>query len=266
MHLGQDIRAGNYARKQLLSPLGLIAWSHRNRYELGLKVARQFGGERILDYGCGDGTFLALLTESTPAPAVAVGAEIDSSVVDDCRRRLASRPALRFVLTSELAFSEHQGAYTGLVCMEVLEHVVEVEHLMASFHQLLEPGGTLVISAPVETGLPVLLKQAVRRVAGWLHIDDYPGITPYSWRELLKAVFAGSTPHIDRPIYSTGGVDFHDHKGFNWKVLHGLIERHFKIEQILASPVRALPPSFGSQVWFIARKHSSEHGASESSP
>ena len=38
----------------------LVAWSHARRFETALALARAFRGKRILDYGSGDGTFLAL--------------------------------------------------------------------------------------------------------------------------------------------------------------------------------------------------------------
>ena len=63
------LREGHYAAKQIFCRDSLIAWSHRRRFEVGLRLARRFSGKRILDYGCGDGTFLALLHAAPLAPA-----------------------------------------------------------------------------------------------------------------------------------------------------------------------------------------------------
>ena len=69
------LRDGHYANKQIFCKDRLIAWSHRRRFETGLTLAARFAGRRMLDYGCGDGTFLALLDATAHAPAQAVGAE-----------------------------------------------------------------------------------------------------------------------------------------------------------------------------------------------
>ena len=246
---------GHYARKQIFSRSRLIAWSHSRRFETALDLARRFARGKVLDYGCGDGTFLALLMRGPHAPARAVGAELSDDLVTDCRTRLANIPNLSFALISDLPRPEHQGAYDGVVCMEVLEHVVEIDAVLDALVSLLAPGGRLLMSVPVETGLPLLVKQTVRRIAGWRGIDHYPGTTPYSWRELAAGVFAGPRPHVRRPIHhETDGKPFHDHKGFNWMVLRNKLAQRLRIEAVEASPLRLLPPQLASQVWFLASR------------
>ena len=251
---------GHYERKQLLSKDRLIAWSHRGRFETGLRLARQYaGGARVLDYGCGDGTFLAMLTgdesSSQTIPAEAVGVEITRALVEDCRRRHGARESLRFVLAGELDAKEHAGGYGLVVCMEVLEHVVGPEALVEKLARLVAPGGRLLVSVPVETGLPLVAKQAWRRVAGWRGIGDYPGTESYTLREMLRSVLAGRRQHIARRAHRTpDGAEFHDHKGFNWMRLRDLLSERFDVERTLGSPLAWLPPHLSSQAWFVARK------------
>ena len=61
------MKTGHYARKQLYGGAWLITWSHRRRFQLACRFAAQFPGKRLLDYGCGDGTFLAMACEG-PRP------------------------------------------------------------------------------------------------------------------------------------------------------------------------------------------------------
>jgi SAM-dependent methyltransferase len=245
---------GHYALKQIFSKSWLIAWSHRRRFETALRLAGRFAGGRVLDYGCGDGTFLAVLMRGPNAPAMGIGAEMTQDVVTDCSTRLSDIPNLSFVLLAELQQAQHRGAYDAVVCMEVLEHVVEVDLVLDSLVSLLAPGGRLLISVPVETGFPLLVKQTVRCVAGWRGIGHYPGTTPYAWRELAASVFAGPQPHVRRPLHhAADGSTFHDHKGFNWMVLREKLAARLVIEAVASSPVRALPPHLASQVWFLAR-------------
>ncbi len=258
--LPQAISAGHYAKKQILCKDRLIAWSHRGRFETGLRLARRYAsGARVLDYGCGDGTFLSLLTDGESsretAPAAAVGVEIAESLVKDCRRRHGGRESLRFVLADELDAPEHAGGYGLVVCMEVLEHVVGPEALVEKLARLVAPGGRLIVSVPVETGLPLLVKQAARRVAGWRGIGDYPGTEGYTFGEMLRGVLAGRRQHIARRVHKPDdGAAFHDHKGFNWMRLRDVLSERFNVERTLGSPVAWLPPHLSSQAWFVARK------------
>ena len=156
---------------------------------------------------------------------------------------------------SELEAPEHAGAYDLVVCMEVLEHVIDPEAVLATLARLLAPSGRLVISVPVETGPALVVKQVVRRIAGWRGIGDYPGTTSYSLRDLAAGLFAGRTQHIQRPVHTaTDGRRFHDHKGFNWRVVRTAIERRFQIERTMCSPVAWLPAELATQVWFVACK------------
>jgi SAM-dependent methyltransferase len=247
------LRDGHYAAKQIFCKDRMIAWSHRRRFATGLELARAFRNQRVLDYGCGDGTFLAMLSATPDRPADAVGAELDDYQVNDCRVRLGSRAGLSFVSIASLDAPAHRARYDAVVCMEVLEHVVEIDRVIDRLDGLLAPGGTLLVSVPVETGLPLLVKQTVRCIAGWRGIGDYPGTSPYTLREYLRSVFAGSTPHLARPMYG-GDTPFHDHKGFNWMALRTRLARRFVIDRVVASPVPWLGPHLATQVWFVARK------------
>jgi SAM-dependent methyltransferase len=254
--LDKPLREGHYARKQIFSKSWLISWSHRGRFEVGLQLASQFAGKRVLDYGCGDGSFLAMLMNGPAQPAMAVGAELQPEVVEDCRSRLGTKAGLSFVVNEELETAEHQGVYDAVICMEVMEHVLEPKALLDQFARLLSPSGKLLISVPVETGLPLLVKEAVRRFAGWRGIGDYPGTTSYTVREFATSVFAsGKRQHIVRPVHlNPDGSGSHDHKGFNWMVLRNMLAEMFEIERVVGSPLDWLTPHLGSQVWFLARK------------
>jgi SAM-dependent methyltransferase len=251
--LRNAIGRGHYASKQLFSRDKLVAWSHGRRFETAVDLARTFAGKRVLDYGSGDGTFLALTMMTADAPALGVGAELHAHTVEDCRARYREESRLKFVQVGELAASEHVGQYDAVFCMEVMEHVVDWEPELRRLKTLLKADGTLIISVPVETGLPLVVKQTVRRIAGWRKIGHYPGTSSYSMSELASSVFAGGRQHVRRPIFDTGGGPFHDHKGFNWMALKARLAQDFVVERVLASPFAWLGPHLATQAWFIAR-------------
>src|SRR5438128_253860 len=85
------IGAGTYAGKQLLCKDRVVAWSHARRFRLGRKLAQPYAGRTLLDYGCGDGTFLAMVGDLFPE---AVGADVDPKQITDCRTRFGELPGL----------------------------------------------------------------------------------------------------------------------------------------------------------------------------
>lgn len=249
------IEPGYYSKKQIHSKDPLISWSHRRRFEIGLRILKDLRPQRLLDYGSGDGTFIALACETPWRPPYVLGAELETSVLDDCRTRLRSIPQVEFCLISELAREERRATFDAVVCMEVLEHVTHLDEVLSQMEYVLEPGGRLIISVPVEVGLPLIVKQAVRRIAGWRNLGHYKFNSAYTGSEMLKSICAGDRQHIVRPLYAhPDGSTFHDHKGFNWRCLRKLLEERFVIERTDSSPLSMLGTSLASQVWFVARR------------
>ena len=82
-----DIEPGHYAAKQIHSPSRAVAWTHRARFQRGLELIRRYGGDTLLDYGCGDATFITMLLDEDTRPATIVGCDVHDDLVEDCRTR-----------------------------------------------------------------------------------------------------------------------------------------------------------------------------------
>lgn len=252
------LQQGHYARKQLFSRNAAVAWSHRRRFALARELASAQAGGALLDYGCGDGTFIALAHESFRE---SVGADIDVEQVKGCTERLGSLPQVRFLPIEALRDPRHRERYDAVVCMEVLEHCPsEVQPgVLEDLNRLARPGGAVIISVPIEIGPTLAVKQAVRAAAAASGLTEYAQRERYRPSEFVRMVLAGTTSEIDRPetvaTTATGAtVRFHGHKGFNWHILERKIERAFTIERRLYSPVPLAGPLLNSQVWFVCRK------------
>ena len=100
MENADRIADGHYARKQLHCPSRVVAWSHGSRFELARALVAPFSGGRLLDYGCGDGTFVAMVHASF---AETRGADVDPEQIEACRRRLGDLRGVEFGLTSDTA-------------------------------------------------------------------------------------------------------------------------------------------------------------------
>lgn len=242
---------GHYEKKQLSSGVPLLSWSHRSRFDLARRLVAPYAWRRLLDYGCGDGTFLSRVSDLF---CDATGAGVDPNEIDGCRKRL-SGTRVRFTLVAELASAER--AYDVITCMEVLEHCVggAVDAVLADLARLVSPFGIVIISVPIEIGPSLIAKQIVRRIAG-RRIYDYKFNERYSPRELLRMLTAGESTFVERPVYSSPSGDFHGHKGFNWRALSRRIRQTLPVQRTMFSPL-GLPGGFiSSQAWFICKRPS----------
>lgn len=221
-------------------------------------MAHKLEIRRVLDYGCGDGTLLGLMEATGVLFEEAVGAELSHATVLDCNDRLGTE-RVKFCQISELEQEQFRSLYDTVFCLEVLEHVVALEAVLDTLDNVLAPGGKLVVSVPVETGPPLIAKQCLRRLSGWRGIGDYRYNSRYSPGDLCRSVFASSDQQIvERPVYASGDLQFHDHKGFNWRLLRSMLQSRLDIESTITSPVPWLPPSMASQVWFVLKKRTAE--------
>ncbi len=88
---------------------------------------------RVLNAGCGDRDISGLLKGWQAAS------------VDNCDIQTSIPGA--FLCDLE-AIPRPDGSYDAILCNAVLEHVPNPEQVMAEFHRLLAPGGSLVVSVP----------------------------------------------------------------------------------------------------------------------
>ena len=249
----ERVREGAYARRQLFGGLRLLRWSHGSRFRVARELVAPHAGRRLLDYGCGDGTFLSMVRDLFPR---ATGAEVDAALAAEAAARFAGDEGLRFVHTSALA-AEPDGSFDAAVCMEVLEHCTPetVDRVLADLRRLVAKNGTVIVSVPVETGPALVGKQLYRALAARRGLEGYRERETYAPAEMAAMVFAGGGTAIDRPVYRSqfpsGEANvYHGHKGFNWRALRRRIARDFVIRRTRFSPVPLLGPLLNSQAWF----------------
>jgi 2-polyprenyl-3-methyl-5-hydroxy-6-metoxy-1,4-benzoquinol methylase len=256
-HDSSLIASGHYARKQIFSRSRLVAWSHGSRFDTARRLAAPHAGSRLLDYGCGDGTFLALVHDLFPR---ALGVDADSVQISGCAERFASLGGLSFALANHLEEPQHSGRYGVIVCMEVLEHCpADVQRrVVDDLARVCAPEGRVIVSVPIEIGPALAAKQAARAFAAARGLSEYAARERYRPTELARMIIAGPRTSIPREETSVDLDDgtsmrFTGHKGFNWRALERLIESRFAIERRLCSPMPILGTWLNSQVWFVLR-------------
>jgi SAM-dependent methyltransferase len=248
------LRNGTYARKQIFCPSRVVAWSHGSRFDLARRLATAGRGGRLLDYGCGDGTFVAMVHADFTESA---GFDVDARQVAECATRLGQLPGVRFGVTRDLAGAGQNGRWDVVTCMEVLEHCIETERrrVLDEIVRLVKPDGTAIISVPIEVGPSLAGKQFFRALAGLRRLGDYESRERYSPFELLRSVLGWS---VGRVAVEGTGPDgpyrYYGHKGFDFRELQREIGERFTIDRRLFTPLSGLGPLLNSQVWFVCRR------------
>jgi SAM-dependent methyltransferase len=96
-------------------------------------------GDRVLDYGCGAGRFLAGLED-------AVGVEIAEQAVERARRNVPGADVR--LLEPDGSLPLGHGEVDLVWCSEVLEHIPDVAHALLEMRRVLKPGGRVLITVP----------------------------------------------------------------------------------------------------------------------
>jgi len=100
-------------------------------------------GARVLDVGCGRGEFCVFFASLGYSPT---GTDISSQAVEFARRQ---HPGIAFeACPVEALLPSQAGAFDAVFSSEVIEHLFDVGTFLESIHQLLKPGGLLVLTTP----------------------------------------------------------------------------------------------------------------------
>lgn len=152
---------GHLLRRQLITRL------------LGPTAAES--GAAILDFGCGSGDLLAMLSRRFPAAAVA-GADLSQNGLDKTRAQMPKALLSKFDFTQPQNIpDELRGWASHIVCSEVLEHLDDPVSALGNAALCLRPGGRIVITVP---GGPM---SAFDR-----HIGHHRHFTQAALKELLE--------------------------------------------------------------------------------
>lgn len=105
-------------------------------------------GTRVLDIGCGNGSYTERLADTFDQIS---GVEVEAGRLAEFQDRVAARcDRERFDLRLESAeaLSDADATYDAVVAIETLEHVVDLEAAVAEVGRVLRPGGSFFVTVP----------------------------------------------------------------------------------------------------------------------
>lgn len=113
---------------------------HRFTYE---QLRTLVSGQMVLDVGCGTGYGSQILAS---AAAHVLAIDRDEEAITYCREHYAA-DNLEFAV-ADAATLDLPDRYDAVVCLQVIEHLNDVEALLAGLQRVTRPGGTLYLTTP----------------------------------------------------------------------------------------------------------------------
>lgn len=162
-------------------------------------------GDRALDLGCGDGSFMAAIAAAGAHP---VGAEVAEAALARARER---HPELDFRLVpidGPLPFED--ASFELVWASEVIEHVADTARWLSEVRRVLKPGGRLLVTTPNHGRLRLVL-EGIERLAPPLgdHLHLYTGaalrllLEEFGFGE-VRVRSAGGPPLLRRMLMAEG--------------------------------------------------------------
>lgn len=144
-------------------------------------VAALEPGSRVIDVGCGEGSFCGALAE---AGFSVVGVEVAQEPVRRARARFAD---LEFLVVGQGELPFPQSSFDGAWMGEVLEHVQDGLGLLWEVARVIGPGGRLAVSTP-DHGWRRRLLLGVSRRAFEAHFEPRSDHVRFFTRRSLAAL------------------------------------------------------------------------------
>ncbi len=133
------------ALEDLLRNVGDLTFQRRIRTILEY-LAPITAEDVILDAGCGEGFYVMLLAELTPARVI--GIDANPQLVSRARKWMGENPRVELCVGDVASVPYPDYTFTKIICSEVLEHLPDPVAALHELRRVLLPGGTLVVTVP----------------------------------------------------------------------------------------------------------------------
>lgn len=211
--------ASNPVDHSLTYRRGLRNLPHRRRLRAivaALKSGASPAVGSFADVGCSNGYVTAILREQLH-PTRTVGFD---HVEEHLLRGRNEHPGIEFrAIDLNLPLPAGHETFDLVTCFETLEHVGRLEQAIANLLALTRPGGTLMITVPVESGPRGLIKFLVKTAVFRYTLDELPPRPRRFWVYLgaLATVRSIAPFRDERDGWGT-------HFGFDWREVERILK------------------------------------------
>ena len=152
------------------------------------------GREKIIDVGCGSGTFSRALAQKYPNAKI-TGSDISKSAISFARKKAGDEKLgnARFICASISSLPVKSGSFDVAVVSHLIEHVENPENDLREINRALRRNGTLILTTPNYLSLWPLAEMVFDRTMAEKN---------YSLDEQHISRFTASS--IKKPVESTG--------------------------------------------------------------
>jgi len=98
----------------------------------------------LLDYGCGSGLYLRKMLEFPNLKII--GADVSEKLIGNLKKQFPKQQFVKLSEDKRLPFATN--SFDFIICLDVIEHVYDVELLLSEFNRILKKDGELIITTP----------------------------------------------------------------------------------------------------------------------
>ncbi|WP_207592565.1 methyltransferase domain-containing protein [Halomontanus rarus] len=118
-------------------------WKKRVLWPMTRSLLPEVAGKRVLDVGCGDGTYSAWLADQG---ADVLGIDLSREMISVARENHGEDAEFQRADITDSLSGVDDREFDLVCCQHVFSHLPELDGPLAEFARVLEPGGTVVIS------------------------------------------------------------------------------------------------------------------------
>jgi len=216
---------------------GILGYPHRKRSRILAGVCQKFVNKKTLDIGCND---LYFDRDIIPNQNLFVGSDLGWE--ESLRKAKANIDEFDWknaeVIQSVGEYLPYKSQVFDLVlCFETLEHVGDEKKVIEEISRVSTKDAILVISAPIEFGLVLILKEIFRElISSPIYRGSYSKAVRqnrYTLKEILAGGLFGKTDRIKRIP--------HSHKGYDYRGTLDLLSSNWQLVEKLNYPIVFFP-------------------------
>ncbi len=175
-----------YYYKAMLNGSPIQRFWHRTQFE---EVAKRISpGSRVLDFGCGPGSFLSVLGDVHPNVS-AIGVDIVKSQIDFANSHIASKfenGRISFLTINSPSLPFGDNSFDFITCVEVIEHIHPfiALRIFSEIKRVLKPNGRILVVTPNYNSMWPLIEMVVEKISPVKYHDQH--ISKYTPNSLVK--------------------------------------------------------------------------------